>query len=151
MDLAQEILINKYGQGLVDIEILIADYASLDADGKNRYLTHLVMLIIQSKSVNTDIMPAIENSHLKKTYTPCVLLEKGGTQYCSLKKIIGLPTYEFDKVLILLLNLFRIAYYRRFQKERNNPDKWWYWDLSDEKKMANVYKLFNSLGAEKNI
>ena len=49
--------------------------------------------------------------------------------------------YELEKVLILLLNLFKIGYNRRFQKEKNNPDKWWYWDLSDDKKI----NLLNSM------
>ena len=31
------------------------------------------------------------------------------------------------------MSLFRIAYYRRFIEEKNNPYKWWYWDLSDAK------------------
>lgn len=133
-DMEEEILINQYGQNLVPIEALVNNYKMLDSDGKRKYLSHLVSLIIQSKCEDSDISEAIGNSHLKTTFTPCILLEKGGTKYHNLKKIIDLPDDELEKTLILFLNLFRLGYYRRFQNEKNNPDKWWYWDLSDKKK-----------------
>jgi len=46
-----------------------------------------------------------------------------------------LPENELNKTFTLFLSLFKIAYQRRYQEEKNNPDKWWYWDLSDEKKL----------------
>lgn len=140
MSLNQDILINQYGQNLVLIEVLLGDYKMLASSDKRRYLLHLITLILQSKSEDLDIPQAIENSCLKKTYTPCVLLEKGGVKYHNLKRIIELPDYELEKVLILLLNLFKIGYNRRFQQERNNPDKWWYWDLSNEKTIDLIRK-----------
>lgn len=138
MDLKRELLINKYGQNLIPIEVLVDDYHMLDDARKRLYLEHLVTLITQSKATDEDIVQAIKNSCLKSTLSPCVILEKGGTKYHNLKKIIDLPNYELDRTLILFLNLFKIGYYRRFQEERNNPDKWWYWDLSDEKMIRNI-------------
>jgi len=55
----------------------------------------------------------------------------------NLQKLVDLPDYELGKVFVLLLSLFKIAY-KRFVMEKNNPDKWWYWDLSDE---ANINKI----------
>lgn len=52
-----------------------------------------------------------------------------------------LPNNELRKVIILLLSVFKIAYRRRYEQERDNPDKWWYWDLSDGKKI----NLLNSM------
>lgn len=138
MSLDQDILINQYGQSLVLIEVLVDDYKMLTPCDKRRYLHHLVTLIIQSKPEELDIPQAIENSCFKKTLTPCVLLKRGGVKYHNLKKIVELPDYELEKVLILLLNLFKIGYNRRFQKEKNNPDKWWYWDLSDQRTVDSI-------------
>lgn len=144
MSLGQDILINQYGQNLVLIEALIEDYKTLDSDERKMYLLHLVSLIIQSKSDDSDISQAIENSHLEETFTPCVLLEKGGTKYYNLKKIVELPDSELEKALILLLNLFKIGYNRRFQKEKNNPNKWWYWDLSDGETVDSIKETMKS-------
>ncbi len=104
MNLEQDMLINQYGQNLVVIEVLVSNYKMLKGDDKRKYLYHLASLVIQSKSEDLDISQAIENSHLKKTFTPCVLLEKGGIKYHNLRKIIELPDNELEKVLILLLN-----------------------------------------------
>lgn len=141
MNLEQDILINQYGQALVPIEVLVDNYKMLDSDGKRKHLHHLVSLIIQSMPENSDISQAIENSHLKTTFTPCVLLKKGGTKYHNLKKIIDLPGDELDKTLVLFLNLFKLGYYRRFQNEKNNPDKWWHWDLSDKEKVDYIINI----------
>lgn len=145
MNLEQEILINQYGQNLVSIEVLLENYKISDIENRRIYLQHLVTLIIQSRCVNSDISQAIDNSHLKKTFTPCVLLEGGGIKYYNLKKIISLPDYELDKTLVLLLNLFKIGYNRRFQQERNNPNKWWYWDLSDDKNIKKIFLHYSTL------
>lgn len=67
--------------------------------------------------------------------------KKGGTKYHNLKKIIDLPDDELDKTLVLLLNLFKLGYYRRFQNEKNNPNKWWYWDLSDKKIVDHIINI----------
>lgn len=144
MSLNQDILINQYGQNLVLIEVLVDGYKILAPSDRRIYLYHLITLIIQSKCEDLDISQAIENSCLKETLTPCVLLKKGGVKYYNLKKIVELPDYELEKALILLLNLFKIGYNRRFQKEKNNPDKWWYWDLSNEKTVNLIKKLAKS-------
>lgn len=143
MSIEQEILINKYGQSLVLIEVLIDEYKRLTSSEKKGYLCHLVTLIIQSKPKDSDVPHAIENSCLKKTFTPCVLLRTGGVKHHDLKKIIELPDYESEKSLVLLLNLFKIAYNRRFQMEKNNPNKWWYWDLSNEKTVESIKKAIS--------
>lgn len=144
MNLNQDILINQYGQNLVLIEALVDGYKRLNPINRKMYLHHLITLIIQSKSEDMDIPQAIENSYLKKTFTPCVLLKNGGVKYHNLKKIIELPDHELEKALVLLLNLFKIGYNRRFQKEKDNPDKWWYWDLSNEKNIDVIKQIAKS-------
>jgi len=141
MEFAQEIFINQYAQGIVSVETLLDNYRIFDIVEKEMYLEYLAFLIVQFKCADSDILPAIENSRLKKTYTPCVLLEKGGTKYHNLKKIMSLPDYELDKVFVLFLSLFKIGYDRRFQQEKNDPNKWWYWDLSDMEMQQKVLRI----------
>ncbi|AXP80441.1 hypothetical protein CJ739_1352 [Mariniflexile rhizosphaerae] len=137
MKIEHEILINKYGQELVDIEPLLSLFRSFDMGSRKMFLNEIVFLILQSKPEERDIEFAIANSSLKPTFTPCVLLRKGVSNH-NLKKLISLPFNELEKVFVLFLSLFKIAYKRRFLVEKNNPDKWWYWDLSDE---TNINKI----------
>lgn len=116
---------------VINIEQLLNLFGGFDKDFQKVFLNEILFLILQSKPKEEDIEPAIINSGLKATYTPCVLLKKGVANH-NLEKLITLPENELTKAFVLLLNLFRIAYKRRFSVEKNSTDKWWYWDLSDE-------------------
>jgi hypothetical protein len=137
MRLEEQILVNKYAQGLVDISELLNMFLSLTLNVKQSFLKNIIVLINQSKPTEEDIKPAIDESKLKSTFTPCVLLRKGIENH-HLQKIAELPDSELGKALVLLLSLFKIAYLRRFELEKNNPYKWWYWDLSDETKIKQI-------------
>lgn len=141
MKIEHEILVNKYGQKLVNTELLLNLFESFDLSYQQVFLNKLLFLIIQSKPNEEDIEPAIIDSGLKSTYTPCVLLKKGVATR-NIEKLINLPKNELTKVFVLLLNLFGIAYKRRFVAEKDNPDKWWYWDLSDER---NINRILQNL------
>lgn len=123
-------VINSYGQGITDINFIIGSFEVLNLEMKIDYLEEVLSLILQSRPIDSDIEPTIEQSKLKATYVPCVLLRKGVTSH-QLKKLISLPEKELTKSLVLLLNLFKIAYTRRFIEEKNNQNKWWYADFSD--------------------
>jgi len=137
MELQQEILINKYGQGLVTLEEVVHMFNGLEAHQRRSMSIDIINLIVQSKPIDADIDDAIIESGLKRTFTPCVLLKKGVYGH-NLQKIIDLPSNELLKAIKLLFSLFRVAYNRRFLAEMNNPDKWWYWDLSDK---ANLQRI----------
>ena len=139
MRIEHEIAVNKYGQGLVEAEQLLNLFQRFDFDSQQVFLNEILYLILQSKPKEEDIEIAILHSGLKSTYTPCVLLKKGITTH-NLEKLIKLPKNERTKVFVLLLSLFKIAYKRRFVLEKNNPDKWWYWDLSDETNINRILK-----------
>ena len=139
MKLEYELLINKYGQGLIQAEDVWCVFEQLDYDEKKDFFVGILYLIMQSKPHDEDVEEAISSSQLKPTFTPCVLLTKGVSHH-NLLRIIGLPEDEWRKILYLLLALFRIAYQRRFKAEFDNPDKWWYWDLSDENKILEMMK-----------
>lgn len=137
MELEKEILINKFAQGLIDISSILAHFDTLDLGNKRLFLNELSFLIMQSKPVVTDTEIAIKDSLLKSSFTPCVLLSKGPIS-TSIQKIIALPEPELGKAVNLLLNLFKVAYVRRFEAEKNNPSKWWYWDLSNEQNIKAI-------------
>ena len=130
----------QYGQDIIDTDRLVSLFDNLCDNDKRIFINGLVTLIIQSRPETGDIEPAVLCSRLKPTYTPCVLLKKG-VESSNLYKIAELPNNELRKVIILLLSVFKIAYRRRYEQERDNPDKWWYWDLSDGKKI----NLLNSM------
>lgn len=131
MDLQDEVLINLFGQNRANTEAVFDRYNVLDVNSKKKYLNDLLFLILQSKPLLTDIEIAITESKLKPTFTPCVLLHKGVSRH-NLEKILELPEEEHEKVLRLFLSLFKVAYQRRFEIEKNDPNKWWYWDFSNE-------------------
>ncbi|MGN8071587.1 DUF5958 family protein [Mucilaginibacter sp. 22184] len=135
MNIEEEISINQYGQGLLDKNVIITKWKG-NMNLRN-YLHGLSNLILQSKPVEADIELAISDSGLKPTFTPCVLL-KNGLSRSSLDKIRSLPDNELEKVLILFISLFKSAYIRRFNAEKENPNKWWYWDLSNEQNIKAI-------------
>ena len=137
MKLEYEILINKYGQGLVTSQLLLLIFEGLEVASRKNFLNDVLFLVQQSKPNNDDIEPVIFESGLKQTYTPCVLLRKGVANH-NLEKLVKLPENDLNKVFLLFLNLFKKAYQRRFLKEKNHPDKWWYWDLSDEMNIGKI-------------
>ncbi len=131
MKLEYELLINQFGQELISENEILRVFSHQNTGDKKIFLEGLLQLIQQSKPLDSDINEIIHASKLRATYTPCILLRKG-IAFHNLQKIIHLPENESIKSLILLLHTFRIAYQRRFKIEYNNPNKWWYWNLSDE-------------------
>lgn len=137
MELLNEIQVNKFGQGLVQINDLSNIFSLLTLNEKKEFLNDILFLIMQSKPKEDDIERAIEESNLKRTYTPCILIKKGVANH-NLKKLLDLPENEINKSFTLLLHLFKISYSRRFEIEKDDVNKWWYWDLSDDKKVKTI-------------
>ncbi|MCT3845054.1 hypothetical protein HZP16_13140 [Elizabethkingia anophelis] len=131
--------LNKYGQDILNIEVFLKLFSEFNISMKRDYLKNIIALIMQSKPKIDDIEATILASSLKPTFTPCVLLRKGVADH-NLQKIANLPDYELEKVLLLFLNLFKIAYKRRYIQEKDNPYKWWYWDLSKETNINEIYR-----------
>ncbi|NDV80439.1 DUF5958 family protein [Bacteroides sp. 51] len=140
MEKIDELLINQYAQEVIAIELILKRFNELTLDEKREYLSLFIgYFIIQSKPFDSDIPKAIEESKLKPTYTPCIMIKKGVATH-NLLTISKLPEDELNKVLRLFLSIFKIAYLRRYEEEKENTNKWWYWDLSDKN---NVDKILN--------
>ena len=144
MKIEIEILINKYGQGLIPLIVLQEKFEAYSLCQKRSFLQEMSFLIIQSKPKEEDVDLAIKKEKLKSGYTPCVLLKKGISSY-NLERVINLPENEMIKTFVLFMSIFKIAYSRRFKEEMNNINKWWYWDLSDKSNVERILEgYYNS-------
>lgn len=143
MKIEIEILINKYGQGLIPLIVLQEKFEAYSLCQKRSFLQEMSFLIIQSKPKEEDVDLAIKKEKLKSGYTPCVLLKKGISSY-NLERVINLPENEMGKIFILFMGIFKIAYSRRFKEEMNNINKWWYWDLSDNSNVERILEGYHN-------
>ena len=143
MKIEIEILINKYGQGLIPLSVLQEEFDAYSLYQKRSFLQEMSFLIIQSKPKEEDVDLAIKKEKLKSGYTPCVLLKKGISSY-NLERVINLPENEMIKTFILFMSIFKIAYSRRFKEEMNNINKWWDWDLSDNGNVERILEGFHN-------
>lgn len=130
MTLEADITLNQFAQSVRPIGDLLSPFSNLTENERRVVLWHLRDLIWQSKPIDTDVELAIQDSALKPTFTPCVLLLTHRL-VIGLPKVINLPDDELKKGYILLLHIFKRAYLRRFEDEKRFPGKWWYADLSD--------------------
>jgi hypothetical protein len=73
---------------------------------------------------------AIKESGLRSDCPGCLILEEGFSD-TQLKKIATLPESELETSFKILLTLFSIGYQDGFKKNKNAPDKFWYWDYTD--------------------
>lgn len=139
MFIEDEIFINQYGQELKSESELLTYFESFDDQRKELFLTDLLFLILQSKATLDDVDLAIKSSKLKPTLTPCVMLKKGVSQ-SNMTRLITLKGKERVQSIILLINLFKVSYKRRFESEKGDPNKWWYWDLSSKENLNKIRK-----------
>lgn len=137
MNLEQEIQFNQFGQGVCEETKLIGQFESLDIESKRSLLRDVENLIMQSKSTIDDIDKAISKSGLKPTFTPCIVIKKG-LNYGNFQKIISLPENELTKAFRLFIYLFKEGYHRRYLDEKGDPNKWWYWDLSNDENLEKI-------------
>jgi len=137
MTIEQEILLNQFGQGIYNNYKIINQFELFDIDTKRNILRDMEHFIIQSNTTFEDIGQAINESKLKSTFTPCVILNKGLNSK-NFDKIINLPESELTKAFRLFIHLFKISYSRRYLFEKGNSNKWWYWDLSNQKNIDKI-------------
>lgn len=142
MSLEEEIAINQFGQGLHSDRELLNRFTELDEISQREWLNQLAYLVLQSSPMDADINQAIIDSTLKATFTPCVMLRTQGVNNSnSLTNLLKLPANELWKVNQLLLYLFRVAYQRRYKREKGDPNKWWYWDLSNANTVQKILSI----------
>ena len=142
MNRKDKINLNKYAQDIIPINEVLESFSIETYDKKQMFLREFIYFFLnQSKPENSDIDESISKSGLRPTYTSCVILKKFGINKASFEKIITLPENEQEKAFRLLFNLFKIAYKRRYATEINNPNKWWYWDLTNSENLKRLEEI----------
>ncbi len=113
-----EIKINLYAQDRLSRIDIIDWFGSLDNNSKRDTLNQLYWYIINVKPSKDEIEISINNSNLKRTYTPIIMILKEPINI-SVPKILNLPENELEKSFLLLIEIFKTADKRR----RNNDCK----------------------------
>lgn len=121
--------LNCISQGARSIEDGKDWFQDLLPEKQLEVLREIAVYIQQAGARETDVPEAIEKARIKKTYTPCVILQNGRLKM-QLAKVLNLPTVEYPKTFSLLISLLSIADERR----RNNQCKdgcshWWHQPL----------------------
>jgi hypothetical protein len=126
----------KYAQGAVVFNSLYAYLKFLKPSQRKIYLSQIVELTGHFFIDDSAADLAIRESGLSDTCTACLIL-KEGVYETQLQKIAELPESELESSFKLLLTLFSIGYQGGYQKHKNAPTKFWYWDYSE---IENTYK-----------
>jgi len=110
---ATELQLNRIVQGQVSVAEGSSWFESQQLEEQGQTLGALARLCLQAHPLAAEVPQAIGRSGLKRSFTPCVLLENAIKPELALNKIIGLPVAEHEKAFRLLIALFSIADTRR--------------------------------------
>ena len=131
LDIEELILLNQATQGVRPVSMFSAWFEALPQDRRRLVLEKFAEMIRHARPLESDGTAAVENSGLKSSLTPCVVLAKGANR-TQLTKLCSLPKSEQGIVLVLFVFLFRIADQRRRDKEQGSSERhWWHQNLGD--------------------
>jgi Family of unknown function (DUF5958) len=135
MNVDEKISVNQYAQNLRSLNELKNDFLAKNSVEKRKYLIDLTFILLQARIESSDVEKAVEISGLKPSVTPVVKIKKAinlkGINQSTFNDVIGLPDNELDKIYVLFLSLYKVAYERSFKKDETSFYKWWLNDLSD--------------------
>lgn len=142
LDIEELILLNQAAQGVRPMSALSAWFETLPQARRRLVLEKFVEMIHHARPLESDGTAAVENSGLKSSLTPCVVLAKGANR-TQLAKLCSLPESEQGKALVLLLFLFRIADQRRRSKEQDSSERhWWHQNLGDAAVLEEIRRRY---------
>lgn len=135
MSLEEEIRINQFGQGVYSVDDLLDLFSQLDDDKKRQSFVHFYCQVCESNLTDSDVEQALADCSIDATdatygYLNLSRLATGLKGVISIPHTANPPEGTLEKPYKLLLHLFKIDYQRRYALEKDNPTKWWYWDLS---------------------
>lgn len=136
----------KYAQGAVVFDTFYSILKFFNPPERKIYLSQIVELTGHFAIDDSVADLVIKQSGLSDTCKACLIL-KDGVNKTQLKKIVELPESELESSFKLLLTLFSIGYQDGYQKHKNAPTKFWYWDYSDAE---NAFK-FSQMDYNQNI
>jgi len=137
MKIGDLVILVKYAQGAVIFDSFFGYLKFLKPSQRIIFLSQIVELIGHFTIEDSFADRAIQESGLVKTSSACLIF-KEGIDEVQLRKIAELHETELEASFKLLLTLFSIAYQDGFQKNKNAPDKFWYWDYSQ---VENTFKF----------
>lgn len=150
MKIEDEIYLNKVSQGLEPLDGAI-DWLLGQPDSRQvDILRSLAVMIAQAGVLGTDVDPAIAQSGLKSTFTPCRVLsaavrrDPAGNRELtsSLWTVAGLPSDERTKSFKLFVALLDIADSRRKAAEKT-CHHWWHRDLSNDDVVSEIIRQYS--------
>lgn len=115
-----DLYLNRIAQGLVSESAAYVWFEGQEPSNKKHILLALSNICMQAHPLLTEVPKAIEQSGLKPTFTPCVLLMQASSPEGSFGKIVSLPAIEQAKSFRLLISLFIIADTRRRETDCKN-------------------------------
>ena len=130
MNRDEELTLNQVAQGIFPAQAGEDWFTGLPEVRRTAVLRGLAHMAIQAGARPEDARAAIQQSGLKPTFTPCVLLMRD-QMAVQLAKIANLPASEFLKAYQLLMALFQIADARRRATQcAAGCSHWWHHDLT---------------------
>lgn len=137
MKIGDIVILAKYAQGAVVFNSFVGYLKFMKPQERKIFLLQIVELIGHFSFEDSATDRAIRESGLSDTCTACLML-KEGIYETQLQKIAEVAESELESSFRLLLTLFSIGYQEGYQKQKNAPTKFWYWDYSD---VENTYKF----------
>jgi len=137
--LEREIKLNQIRQGVITTDDGISWFLELETIEQKSILSTLHYMCIQAGATTADVLPAIIDSNLKPTYTPCVMLQTGKLRISS-SKALQLPAAEYLKLFRIFLSLFKISDSRRAKFCGPNCRHWWHKDLARNNVLEEIRK-----------
>lgn len=136
MTITNLVILVKYAQGAVVFNSFYGMLNFFKPPERKIFLSQIVELTGHFAMDDSIADLAIKESGLSDTCSACLILKEGVNE-TQLQKIAELPESELESSFKLLLTVFSIGYQEGYQKHKNAPDKFWYWDYSE---VENVYK-----------
>jgi hypothetical protein len=137
MKIRDLVILVKYAQGAVVFNSFFGYLKFMKAPERKVFISQVVELIGHFLKDDSAGDLAIRRSGLSDTCAACLILKEGVCE-AQLQKIVELPESELESSFKLLLTLFSIGYQEGYQKYKNAPAKFWYWDYSN---VENTYKF----------
>lgn len=130
MKISELVILVKYAQGAVKFDSFY-DYLKFINQSQRKVLLDQIVELIGHFNINDSVRDlAVKQIKLDRS-SPVYLVLQEGISDTQLKKIVELSEHELDSSFKLLLTLFSIGYQDGFQKNKDAPDKFWYWDYSN--------------------
>ena len=134
MKIRDVVILVKYAQGAVLFDPFFSYLKFLKSPERKIFLSQIIELIGHFNIDECVVDLAIKQSGLSSNCSAYLMLKE---DLNDMRNIIELPESELESSFKLLLTLFSIGYQEGFQKNKNAPDKFWYWDYYE----VSSYKL----------